>query len=418
MSLLKKKGKIMNEIEKELQEIREKKRVIPATFDPVFKSLLTNENNRDYLEDLISYVTKIPKEIISKNMVVVNNQLPIEKYNNKQLNTDILVEIEKNVINLEMNAQKEIGIFEKNAAYYQKLMVDQYKRSADYRNIKRVIQINFNDFKYFSDEDIIIKFQMTSENGLYIDPIYGEVYHVNLAILKKFWYNEGKKQSLNDFDLKLLMLCASERETLDELAERDESLMNVKKNIEELSDDEDIIGLYDVKKAAEWEKNCTKAYFEELEKDIKKYDEDVKKHEEDVKKHEEDVKKYEKDVKKQEKDVKKYEEDVKKQEKDVKKYEEDVKKQQQDVKKQEENIRKQQQEIEKQKEDIRTQQQEIEKQKEDIRKQEEETRKKELDQEKKQKLEIAKNLLKENIDIDIILKVTSLKKEDIKGLNF
>ncbi len=352
----------MNEIEKELQEIREKKRVIPATFDPVFKSLLTNENNRGYLEDLISYVTKIPKEIISKNMVVVNNQLPIEKYNNKQLNTDILVEIEKNVINLEMNAQKEIGIFEKNAAYYQKLMVDQYKRSADYRNIKRVIQINFNDFKYFSDEDIIIKFQMTSENGLYIDPIYGEVYHVNLAILKKFWYNEGKKQSLNDFDLKLLMLCASERETLDELAERDESLMNVKKNIEELSDDEDIIGLYDVKKAAEWEKNCTKAYFEELEKDIKKYEEDVKK--------------------------------------------------------QEENIRKQQQEIEKQKEDIRTQQQEIEKQKEDIRKQEEETRKKELDQEKKQKLEIAKNLLKENIDIDIILKVTSLKKEDIKDLNF
>lgn len=359
----------MFEIEKELQEIREKKRVIPATFDPVFKSLLTNENNRGYLEDLISYVTKIPKEIISKNMVVVNNQLPIEKYNNKQMNTDILVEIERNVINLEMNAQKEIEIFEKNAAYYQKLMVEQYKRSADYRNIKRVIQINFNDFKYFSDEDIIIKFQMTSENGLYIDPIYGEVYHVNLAILKKLWYNEGKKQSLNDFDLKLLMLCASERETLDELAERDESLMNVKKNIEELSDDEDIIGLYDVKKAAEWEKNCTKAYFEELEKDIKKYEEDVKK------------------------------------------YEEDVKKQQQDVKKQEESIRKQQQEIEKQKEDIRKQQK-------DIRKQEEETRKKELDQEKKQKLEIAKNLLKENIDIDIILKVTSLKKEDIKDLNF
>ena len=251
----------MFEIEKELQEIREKKREIPATFDPVFKSLLTNENNRGYLEDLISYVTKILKEIISKNMVVVNNQLPIEKYNNKQMNTDILVEIERNVINLEMNAQKEIGIFEKNAAYYQKLMVEQYKRSADYRNIKRVIQINFNDFKCFSDEDIIIKFQMTSENGLYIDPIYGEVYYVNLAILKKLWYNEGKKQSLNDFDLKLLMLCASERETLDELAERDESLMNVKKNIEELSDDEDIIGLYDVKKAAEWEKKLYESLF-------------------------------------------------------------------------------------------------------------------------------------------------------------
>ena len=97
--------------------------------------------------------------------------------------------------------------------------------------------------------------------------------------------------------------------------------------------------------------------------------------------------------------------------KDVKKYEEDVKKHDEDVKKQEESIRTQQQIIEKQKEDIRKQQK-------DIRKYEEETRKKELDQEKKQKLEIAKNLLKENIDIDIILKVTSLNKEDIKGLNF
>ena len=352
----------MFEIEKELQEIREKKRVIPATFDPVFKSLLTNKDNRSYLEDLICYVTKIPKEIISKNMVVVNNQLPVEKYNNKQMNTDILVEIERNVINLEMNAQKEIGIFEKNAAYHQKLMVDQYKRSDDYRNIKRVIQINFNDFKYFDSEDIIIKFQMTSENGLYIDPIYGEVYHVNLAILKKLWYNEGKKQSLNDFDIKLLMLCASEKETLDELAERDESLMNVKKNLEELSDDEDIIGLYDVQKAVEWEKNCTKAYFEEREKDIKKLEDEVKERQK--------------------------------------------------------NFKEQQNMFKEEQEKLKEQQGNLKKQQEEFKKYQEEIKQKELTQEKKQKLEIARNLLQENIDIDIILKVTSLNKEDIKGLLF
>ena len=71
----------MNEIEKELQEIREKKRVIPATFDPVFKSLLTNENNRGYLEDLISYVTKIPKEIISKTSPSFTFQFFMTSYN-------------------------------------------------------------------------------------------------------------------------------------------------------------------------------------------------------------------------------------------------------------------------------------------------------------------------------------------------
>ena len=46
---------------KEIQEIKEKQRVIPATLDPVFKRLLTNKNNRDYLVEIISTITKISK---------------------------------------------------------------------------------------------------------------------------------------------------------------------------------------------------------------------------------------------------------------------------------------------------------------------------------------------------------------------
>ncbi len=37
-----------------------KDKVIPATFDPVFKALLTSEECREYLADLIYIVTKIP----------------------------------------------------------------------------------------------------------------------------------------------------------------------------------------------------------------------------------------------------------------------------------------------------------------------------------------------------------------------
>ena len=131
----------MNEIEKELQEIREKKRVIPATFDPVFKSLLTNKDNRDYLVDLISNITKIPRYAISNNMIILNNELGVEYYDSKKMQTDILVEIENNIINLEMNNSYYEGLFNKNSAYHQKLMVDQYKSGYDYE-IKKVIQIN------------------------------------------------------------------------------------------------------------------------------------------------------------------------------------------------------------------------------------------------------------------------------------
>ena len=46
--------------QQEIKEIREKKRVIPATFDSVFKSVLTNKKNRNYLVDLISSITEMP----------------------------------------------------------------------------------------------------------------------------------------------------------------------------------------------------------------------------------------------------------------------------------------------------------------------------------------------------------------------
>ena len=79
-------------------------------------------------------------------MVIINNELSIEHYNSKKMTTDILVEIEKNIINLEMNRYYYDGLFNKNDAYYHKLMADQYKRGDKKYKAKRIIQINFNNF--------------------------------------------------------------------------------------------------------------------------------------------------------------------------------------------------------------------------------------------------------------------------------
>ena len=72
------------------------------------------------------------KEVISKDMVISNNELSVEVYDEKKMRTDILVEIEKNIINLEMNRTYYEGLFEKNSAYHQKLMVEQYKSGEEY----------------------------------------------------------------------------------------------------------------------------------------------------------------------------------------------------------------------------------------------------------------------------------------------
>lgn len=279
---------------KEIQEIKEKKRVIPATFDPVFKSLLTNKNNRDYLVEIISTITKIPKEVISKDMVISNNELSVEVYDEKKMRTDILVEIEKNIINLEMNRYYYDGLFNKNDAYYHKLMADQYKRGDKKYKAKRIIQINFNNFsnyKRFRTNEAILKFEMRTKTGL-VNSSFGEVYHISLEKIKNKWYNKARKESLTPLDKKLLMLCISSKQSLEEIAKGDENLTMFKDNLEEISNNEKVIGLYDSELAKEYENNCIKEEHEKAEKRLKKIREklDIEKEQLDEKAEQLDIK--------------------------------------------------------------------------------------------------------------------------------
>ena len=340
--------------QQEIKEIREKKRVIPATFDPVFKSVLTNKKNRNYLVDLISSITEIPKKIIDKNMVIINNELSIEHYNSKKMTTDILVEIEKNIINLEMNRYYYDGLFNKNDAYYHKLMVDQYKRGDKKYKAKRIIQINFNNFsnyKKFRTNEAILKFEVRTKTGV-VNNSFGEVYHISLEKIKNKWYNKARKESLTPLDKKLLMLCISSKQSLEEIAKGDEKLTMFKDNLEEISNNEKVIGLYDSELAKGYENNCIKEEHEKAEKRLKKIRERL-------------------DVEKDKIDVEKGKLDIKKEKLDIEKEQLDEKAEQLDIKEEELNNR--------------------------IN-------------------EIARSMLKENMDIDTIKKVTSLTEEEIKNL--
>ena len=260
----------MKPYQQEIKEIREKKRVIPATFDPVFKSVLTNKKNRNYLVDLISSITEMPKKIIDKNMIILNNELGIEHYNSKKMTTDILVEIEKNIINLEMNRYYYDGLFNKNDAYYHKLMADQYKCGDKKYKAKRIIQINFNNFsnyKRFRTNEAILKFEMRTKTGV-VNNSFGEVYHISLEKIKNKWYNKARKESLTPLDKKLLMLCISSKQSLEEIAKGDEKLTMFKDNLEEISNNEKVIGLYDSELAKEYENNCIKKEHEKKEKKL------------------------------------------------------------------------------------------------------------------------------------------------------
>ena len=74
---------------------------------------------------------------------------------------------------------------------------------------------------------------------------YYKIYHVNLDKTLTKYYNKNRKEDLTFFEKSLIILTREDKYELRKLCEGDEILMSVEKKIEELSLNEEIVGLYD-----------------------------------------------------------------------------------------------------------------------------------------------------------------------------
>ena len=142
--------------------IKEKTKIIPMTFDIVFKSVLNDSKTEGYLVDIISGITKIDKKHIKGNIVFKNTELSKGEIKEKGKIADLIVEVKDNVINLEMNKNYYDGLFDKNDRYIEKIKDGIVTKGSKYSTQKKVIQLNFDNFELF-DERIVIKFKMMDE---------------------------------------------------------------------------------------------------------------------------------------------------------------------------------------------------------------------------------------------------------------
>ena len=218
-----------------------KDKVIPATFDPVFKALLTSEECREYLADLIHIVTKIPKKDIVDNIVIKNSEHMNNNANEKRKISDLIVDVLNNRINLEMNKEYYEGLFSKNNAYQHKIASEQFLSGESYIEEKKIIQINFDMFTKF-DERKIIKFMIMDTERHIIEDANYEKYHVNLDLINKLYYN---KNELSKEDRELLLLTMEDVRDIEDIVRDDDTMKKAKEKLVDLSEDTELVGMYD-----------------------------------------------------------------------------------------------------------------------------------------------------------------------------
>mgnify|MGYP004511371301 CR=1 FL=1 len=215
-------------------------KIIPMTNDRVFKSVLSSIEARDYLIDIISGITGLPKENLKKDMTFVDSEHRISSKKESKKISDLVVEVKDNVINLEMNNTYYKKLVDRNFEYIAKLKSNLIGES--YNKIRKVIQINFDNFNRYNDSRAVIKFEMRDEKGIK-EGVSLESYHVILPNVKEKYYNENNKDDLIG---KLVIFVAEKDEELQKLIDEHIELRPVGKKLVEISREEEARGIYDL----------------------------------------------------------------------------------------------------------------------------------------------------------------------------
>ena len=221
--------------------VRQKYEVIPGTFDPIFKEIF--KSVKEFLADIIYEVTGIPKEEVLKG-TIINSEYPILNINEKRRTSDLIIELEDSVINLEMNNHYYKKLNKRNDIYLFKIV------SLSDKSV--TIQININNFRS-KDGSVIKRYTLKDDEGKEEDEIGLIKYDIYLENIKEKYYNNDKLTKLEKY---MLMLKLRKREELLEVSKGDKSMSEVYKKLDDLSKDKYYALLYDEEEKKAYENKC------------------------------------------------------------------------------------------------------------------------------------------------------------------
>ena len=224
---------IIEEIVREelLEDLKEN--IIDLKLDSAFKKVFSDESNKYYLAYLINYCTGMDIDYVEKHLKYKNNFVSGKNLNKKIGETDILVEIDDKVINVEMNREVSETLIRKNKDYVSYLRSEHIDKINEGKAERKfIIQINISSkarIKGKENERLIYEVVMMERN-LKIEDVYNNeiIYDINLEYLKNNLYN---KKKINDKEKNLLLFIERNKEELDKIYRGDSRMRSILKNI-------------------------------------------------------------------------------------------------------------------------------------------------------------------------------------------
>ncbi|MBD5142313.1 MAG: Rpn family recombination-promoting nuclease/putative transposase [Ruminococcus sp.] len=213
------------------------KEIIPITNDVMFKALFVRNPNllKSFLVDALS----LDSNSVT-NIKIRNTELVPTFYEGKLTRLDILVEVNKKIINIEMQVARKEDYKERALYYWARMYNEELKEGKAYSEVPKCICINILGFKMFDCQEYHSSFSVLEDNRheLLTDKMH--IHFFELPKVKKI-SPEIKSKNENTLKLWLQLFKAESREELEILKTTNlETFRNAVDVIYDLSKDEQI----------------------------------------------------------------------------------------------------------------------------------------------------------------------------------
>ncbi len=217
----------------------------------MFKAVFSNNKYiiSKLVESILDYY-KIKIDIKGKELIIKNNEIPVDNYQDKQLICDYIIKLDDNTeVNIEINRSKYIGVTERNLTYSFKIYYDHFKSGDTYNNFNKYtfLQVNFNNYCNPNGKNIN-KFYMID-----IDDLKNRlsnsfsIMNIDIASCYKLVYNNDNLEGISDLEIFSSILYCEYLEDIASILERGLKSMDKKekekllKEIKEKARDKNVL---------------------------------------------------------------------------------------------------------------------------------------------------------------------------------
>ena len=178
--------------------------------DSMMKTMFQNTNRLKYSIKLLSYFLDIPYEELLENTILVKNELDKDKESMKSRRSDYVANIHDSIVNMEVNNNGSLETLERNMEYAHRLYGGKIKRKNRKVIYTQVIQLNLNNFSFIGNDKIVDIYYIQNDEKIKLSD---KLIFIQIYIpnLIRKWYTVGV-QKLKEEERYLLGLVLKNKE--------------------------------------------------------------------------------------------------------------------------------------------------------------------------------------------------------------